>query len=82
MTQQSISATVLRQIAANRDNGATDDEIEVALDLPHQSASAARRMLERRGLVTRPGTTRKTRSGYAARVSYITGEGLAKLGLS
>jgi hypothetical protein len=56
---------------AERPNGATDDEIEVALDLKHQTASAARRGLVIAGLVRDSGQVRKTRSGRNATVWVI-----------
>ena len=46
--------------------GATDDELEVALDLPHQTASARRNGLRDDGWVTDSGRKRPTRSGADA----------------
>ena len=44
----------------------TDDEIEVALDMRHQTASARRRELAIARLVADTGARRKTRSGRSA----------------
>jgi len=54
--------------------GATDDEIEVSLELTHQTASARRRELVKAGKVIDSGRTRKTRSGCQA-IVWITTEG-------
>ena len=51
------------------EHGATDDEIEVALNMTHQSASARRRQLESKfGAVVGTGERRKTRSGRTAQI--------------
>lgn len=62
-------------------HGSTDDEIEAALDLKHQTASARRRDLEKMGLITKQwkpcGTkyvVRKTRSGRNAGVYIRTSQ--------
>lgn len=52
-------------IAGQGPRGATDDEIELALGLRHQSASARRRELVLLGVLERVGT-RPTRSGRQA----------------
>jgi DNA-binding transcriptional ArsR family regulator len=57
-------------------SGATDDEIEVHLGLKHQTVSARRRQLERKGMVVKmyeegKRVTRPTRSGRQAGV-YIS----------
>ena len=57
-------------------SGATDDEIEVHLGLKHQTVSARRRQLERKGMVVKlyengVRVTRPTRSGRKAGV-YIS----------
>lgn len=49
-------------------HGRTDDEIEVLLDMRHQTASARRRELVQQGKVEDSGLTRKTRSGSPATV--------------
>jgi hypothetical protein len=46
--------------------GATDDELEVALNLKHQTASARRRGLVLEDRVENSGQQRKTRSGRNA----------------
>ena len=48
------------------DEGATDDEIEQALNLPHQTASARRNGLRDDGWVVDSGRTRPTRTGSPA----------------
>jgi predicted transcriptional regulator len=62
-----IRDEVERVIKASGRDGMTDDEIEVALGLRHQTASARRRELELMGRVFRVGT-RATRSGRQAGV--------------
>lgn len=59
---------VLEHIKAQGVRGATDDEIECALQLRHQTASARRRTLVIKGLVVESGRERKTRSGRWASV--------------
>jgi hypothetical protein len=58
--------------------GATDDEIEVGLGYPHQTASARRRELVLLGLVRDSGLRRLTRHGRAAKV-WVIGLGGAVL---
>lgn len=55
-------------LVSRGDRGATDDEIERALGLRHQSASARRRELVQAGLVEETEERRKTRSGRTATV--------------
>lgn len=59
---------VLRHIMLQGSHGATDDEIEVALGLPHTTASARRRGLYLDSEIAFCGETRKTRRGRAANV--------------
>lgn len=61
-------ARVLSFIRSRRAEGAIDDEIEVALSLSHQTASARRRELVLAGLVAEAGKKRLTRSGSPAKV--------------
>lgn len=61
-------ARVLSFIRGRRSEGAIDDEIEVALGLSHQTASARRRELVLAGLVAEAGKKRLTRSGSPAKV--------------
>lgn len=49
-------------------HGATDDEVEAALVMRHQTASARRRELVLKGLVVDSGTRRATSSGRTATV--------------
>lgn len=67
----SLRSQVLSFIEDKRVWGATDDEIEVALGLRHQTASARRRELVLEGLVCDSGTQRKTRSGRSATVWVV-----------
>lgn len=68
-SMQPVIEKVRRQILSflsQTPDGATDDELEVALGLKHQTASATRRGLVIAGLVWDTGKTRKTRSGRNA----------------
>jgi len=64
----SIRLRVLHLIVQTRSHGATDDEIEEALGLRHQTASARRRELVLNGRVEDSGLRRNTRSGRSATV--------------
>lgn len=46
--------------------GATCDEVEAKLKIPHQTASARMIELERKGMIYKSDATRKTRSGRRA----------------
>lgn len=70
----SMRARVLAHIKAAGPVGTIDDELEVALGMRHQTASARRRELELLGAVTKTGDRRKTRSGRTAAVYIITAE--------
>lgn len=61
-------ARVLSFIRSRGSEGAIDDEIEVALSLSHQTASARRRELVLAGLVAEAGKKRLTRTGSPAKV--------------
>lgn len=69
-----MRAQVLDFIRARGDEGATDDEIEVALDMRHQTASARRNDLAGLKWVVDSGRTRLTRSGRKATVWVAKGE--------
>lgn len=56
------------------DYGRTDDEMEVATGLRHQTLSATRRGLSKEGLIVDSGKRRKTRSGRNAIVWVIPEE--------
>jgi hypothetical protein len=73
-TATSDEGAVLALLWKRGTTGATDDEIEVALGMLHQNASARRNALVRKGLVCDSGLTRKTRSGRRAAV-WIVGSG-------
>ena len=61
-------ARVLALIRSSGEEGHTDDEIEAALEMRHQSASARRRELVLNGSIVWSGRKRKTRSGCNANV--------------
>lgn len=69
-----LEAVVLDAIRASGQTGMTDDEIEVATKLSHQTASARRRGLVLRGFVMDSDRRRDTRSGRAATVWIVKGE--------
>jgi len=62
---------VFAYIQAQGARGATDDEIEVALGLSHQSASPRRRGLQKDGAIYLTDDRRKTRSGRSAGVYRV-----------
>ncbi len=72
---KSIRARVRRWIDRQGRNGATDDEIEVASGMPHQTISARRRELVLEGAIVWNGLKRKTRSGRNAKVWVSAGLG-------
>lgn len=72
---------VLQHIGKIGAFGATDDEVEFALDMLHQTASARRRTLVMREQLVDSGITRKTRSGRPATVWVIPQFGPLALGL-
>lgn len=80
---EAVRATVMRKRARVKEYivvrgamGATDDEVEVALGFPHQSASARRRELVLLGMVKDSGVRRKTRNGRWAKVWVVGGGAL------
>lgn len=73
-----LEGLVFERIARAGDTGLTDDEIEVALELTHQSASARRRGLVQQRLVADSGRTRETRSGRQATVWVATPDNYRK----
>lgn len=68
----SMQAQVLKYIAGRGVLGATDDEIEQALGLRHQTASARRRELVLKGFIVFAGALRETTSGRAAQVWVVS----------
>lgn len=64
--QASIESCILNEILCANSAGLTCDEIEQALDLKHQTASAAIRHLREKDFVYDTGRRRPTRSGRAA----------------
>jgi len=78
-TQASDETRVLEWIRSRGSLGATDDEIEVALGMRHQNASARRNKLVQKGLVCNSGQTRETRSERQATI-WILGTGVALIG--
>lgn len=71
-TEKTDEARVLAYIRQCGAAGATDDEIEVALGMRHQNASARRRALVLRGLVSASAARRRTRSGRKAIVWWCS----------
>lgn len=67
-----LRARVLDTIKAAGDSGATDDEIEQATGLVHQTASARRRELALGGKIVDSGQRRPTRSGRKAIVWVLS----------
>jgi len=66
--RMSLSNQVLAVIKRAGSHGVTDDEVEVRLDLRHQTASARRRELVLAGVIKDSGNRRPTRSGRQATV--------------
>lgn len=69
---------VLQLIAERRNHGATDDEIEHALGLRHQTASARRNELVKDGWIVKSQMERPTSSGDMAVVWVLTEAGRAQ----
>lgn len=65
---QVVRVRVFKHIKSQGVRGSTDNEIEHALGLRHQSASARRRELVQRGMVYDSGQRRRTDSGRKAAV--------------
>lgn len=66
-----LQERVYREIAAQGGYGSTDDEIERALKLRHQTVSARRRELVLLGLVVKTDGRRRTSSGRTAGVYTV-----------
>lgn len=66
-------AMILEYIRSRALDGATSDEAEVALDLPHQTCSARFKDLKDAGEIQTIGEVRKTRSGCKAMVFIARG---------
>ena len=67
-------------MAALREFEGTDDWLEQILDSPHQSVSACRRHLVKKGLVEATGDLQPTRSGRRAQIWRLTAAGHALFG--
>jgi hypothetical protein len=65
-----LRGRVYAHVKALAAKGATCDEVEVAMNLPHQTASARLRELQLGGFVHINQEKRKTRSGRAAHVYF------------
>lgn len=65
-TGSSVRAKILRLLKAVGDYGATDEEIQVALDIPGDTQRPRRYELVKRGYVRDSGVKRKTSSGRRA----------------
>ena len=70
----SMRMKVYRYIESQGEGGATDNEIENALDMRHQTASARRRDLVLAGSIKDSGMTRRTDSNRKASVWVIVPE--------
>jgi hypothetical protein len=66
-------AQVLEYLQGRGLDGSTDYEVEQALRMPHQSASARRRELVLSGAVKDSGRRRETRGGFTATVWIVVG---------
>lgn len=66
-----MKARTLAFIAGRRAHGATDDEVEEALGMRHQTASPRRLELLEKKLVEDSGERRATRSGCMATVWVV-----------
>jgi hypothetical protein len=64
----SLCERILAIIRESREFGMTCDQVEMAADLRHQTASARMRELALRGLIVDTGLRRKTRGGRYASV--------------
>jgi hypothetical protein len=67
-TSEAVRERVWSFIRTRGSEGATCDEVEAALGLPHQSVSARVYDLEKQNVLVDSGQRRKTRSGRKARV--------------
>lgn len=72
-TREVDEQRVMRALRAAGDAGLMDDDLEVWLGMTHQSVSARRNGLVRKGLVCDSGRTRQTRSRRKA-VVWIVGK--------
>lgn len=66
-----LRAKVVSYVASRGPSGATCDEVEVALQLSHQTCSARFTEAKARGTLVPSGTQRKTRSGRNAAVLVV-----------
>jgi hypothetical protein len=72
-----LRADVLRHLDYCGQYGATDEEVQVALQMAGNTVRPRRIELETAGLVVRTATTRVTQAGRRAHVYVITARGLA-----
>jgi len=63
----------------HQEGKSTDDNLELRLEMSHQSLSACRRHLVKKGYVEETGDTKPTRSGRKAKVWKITESGIVTL---
>lgn len=70
----SLQDAMLSRFRAASTTGYTDDELEQAMERTHQSVSATRNTLMRKGYVVDSGQRRRTRSGNPAIVYVPTGK--------
>lgn len=68
-----LQSVVLEFIRSRGEHGATDQEVQIALDLAPQTQGPRRIELENKGFVRRTDRARKTTSGRRARVYVAVG---------
>lgn len=66
-----VTENVYAYIEGKGDAGATCDEVEVALELRHQTASSRMWDLEGRGRIRKTTATREARSGIKVRIYVV-----------
>lgn len=74
-TKESLRRRVIAYVRARGDLGATSDEIEVGLGLPHQTVSARITEAKAGGELVPSGVRRPTRSGRNASVLVVAPDG-------
>ena len=72
-TASAIRVRILAELQVRGSTGATCDELEQAMDLSHQTASARLREMALKGAIVDSGNKRSTRSGRAAIVWHAKG---------
>jgi hypothetical protein len=70
-TRERMRGSILAHIRVSGEVGATCDEVEMRLSMPHQTASARISEMLRGGLIRDSGDRRRTRTGKLARVYTV-----------